>query len=641
MIALWIAIVSVVAYILHSWRCLARNIAAAKRSGLPYVVQPIYTFNRAWLVTHRIWLPLLRKLPSAWTCPWIEFLDPDWPWSIKFNPFEQLGCDVFLAVSPKKCAAFVGSPEAINQITARRNDFPKPVWLYKNIDVYGKNVVSSEGMVWRQHRKITSPSFSERNNGLVWEETVHQVQSMIAGWIGKGPVGAKTIQSPAADAMRATLHIISRAGFGVRLLWPHEESGLDRCSVKRDGYTSTNTPSPGHSMSYSHAMTQLLENVMWIPVLPLWFLARSPFRVHRLAHEACVEWGKYMVDLYQTKKNQLYCGDAEATGGMDILGAMIRGSGLKPEHSRPNNSQKSQTSEGQMLSDSEILGNAFVITLAGHETTSNTIHFSLLLLALNWDSQERLQKDIDRILEGRPVEEWSYEQDFPKLFAGMPGAVMNEELRLIPPILLIPKSTPDDAPQALTVDGKQIVIPAGSDVSLCPMALHRNRKFWPSQPDLDYFRPDRWFVKPAYGLSESPSSDDLTPNAEPEELKPSNGSDVPRSHYQPVKGAFAPFSQGHRSCIGRRFAQVEVVASLAVIFRDYSVELAVDEFASDEEVAKMPPGGAERRRVWQMAAGRAEDLLKNNMSSIITLQMRGAHVPLRLVRRGEERFVFR
>lgn len=109
--------------------------------------------------------------------------------------------------------------------------------------------------------------------------------------------------------------------------------------------------------------------------------------------------------------------------------------------------------------------------------------------------------------------------------------------------------------------------------------------------------------------------------------------------FKPAKGSFIPFSDGYRSCIGRRFAQVELLAVFAVIFRDYSVELAVDEYATDAEIAAMPKGGEERRRVWQKAADRADYLMTKTMTSIITSQMRGTDVPLRFVRRGEERFM--
>lgn len=64
---------------------------------------------------------------------------------------------------------------------------------------------------WRQHRKISAPSFSEKNNELVWNETLHQTQAMLEGWNRHGGLASEV----AKDTMTMTLNVISRAGFGV------------------------------------------------------------------------------------------------------------------------------------------------------------------------------------------------------------------------------------------------------------------------------------------------------------------------------------------------------------------------------------------------------------------------------------------
>jgi len=61
------------AYFVNYYLKLRTNIAAAKQSGLPYVIVPIFTFNRFWLITHRLWLRLLKQLPNSWTEDWIPY----------------------------------------------------------------------------------------------------------------------------------------------------------------------------------------------------------------------------------------------------------------------------------------------------------------------------------------------------------------------------------------------------------------------------------------------------------------------------------------------------------------------------------------------------------------------------------------
>ena len=158
---------------------------------------------------------------------------------------------------------------AITEIVARRNDFPKPVYIYKLIDIFGKNVISSEGQIWRQHRKITSPPFTEKNNHMVWSESLHQTEAMLKSWTGPPGTPPRTIATLAADTMRLSLHVISRAGFGVRLPWPGVENEQ---AVEVPGMTE------GHTMTYVEALTELVEHLFWIILMPHWLLRKSQRR---------------------------------------------------------------------------------------------------------------------------------------------------------------------------------------------------------------------------------------------------------------------------------------------------------------------------------------------------------------------------
>jgi len=261
---------------------------------------------------------------------------------------------------------------------------------------------------------------------------------------------------------------------------------------------------------------------------------------------------------------------------------------------------------------------------------------------VNPSSQKHLQRDLDEIFQGRPVNQWDYDKDVPKLFGSMAGAVLNEELRLIPPVVGIPKSTTPGNPQPLTVNGKKCTVPENTYIALmCPSA-HRNPNQWPTGPhadpnnpthpysnldnDLEEFKPERWLLDPTTTIPEP------TNPSEPPDLAVSTAPDTSPALYKPPKGAYIPFSEGHRSCLGRRFAQIELLAFLAILFSQYSVELAVDEWASDEKVERM--GEVGRREVWGKAKKKVERMLVEDMGSVITLQLRKGFVGLRFVRRG-------
>ena len=218
---------------------------------------------------------------------------------------------------------------------------------------------------------------------------------------------------------------------------------------------------------------------------------------------------------------------------------------------------------------------------------------------------------------------------------------MNEQLRLMPAILNVPKVTAGD--QLVSVDGREFPISSGTFIQLNVVATNRNPRYWPHSPskrtgksnDLDDFVPERWLSNTTLSNSQ-PNVDEKQEDVDGLE-EASYDTSTSGSLFKPVKNSFISFSEGARACPGRRFAQVEITAVLTAIFQKYSVELDVSEWASDEEVARM--GTAEKRAVYQKAMIRAESVLKRCEQRTITLQMRpGDKVPVRLVVRGKERF---
>ena len=330
-----------------------------------------------------------------------------------------------------------------------------------------------------------------------------------------------------------------------------------------------------------------------------------------------------------------------------MIGALIKGAGITKESLESSDqagvdisqhSNDSTVRKGQLLSDDEILGNAFVFIIAGHETTANTIHFGILNLALNIPAQRRLQAHLDEVLGDRPAENLELSQDFQKLAGGYTGAVLNETLRLFPPVLIIPKEVTSSSSQSISMNGKSHVLPAGAALNLNSYCTHTNPAYWspedPSDPDdLRKFKPERWIRENGHK-----THDQSEPEIKDDEIEGPTGQGTSSSLFQPIRGSYVPFSDGHRGCLGRRFAQVEMAAAMAVMFSRFSVELAVDEWASDEEVEKMD--AQQRKKVWDSAVRRANWLMQKGSGTRLTLQLQKGNVKVRFVQRGKERFDF-
>lgn len=254
------------------------NIRRAQRSGLHYKLVPWYSYNRAVSVIFS--RTLLRALENWFPNPaptsWRRLVTSNWPWKLGYAPFKDLGTDTFLTVAPGGIIMQTADASVISQITSRGTDFLKATHLYTSVDIYGKNVVSSEGAAWRRHRKLTAPSFSERCNHLVWRETLEQSRAMLAKWKGmKGPRGVRCVDG---DTKILSLNVISRAGLGRKMEWPREEG---RNVSDENGLGS------GHRMSFTYSIHYLLQHVLYVMVFPKWLLSKSPPLPHKSIEHRC------------------------------------------------------------------------------------------------------------------------------------------------------------------------------------------------------------------------------------------------------------------------------------------------------------------------------------------------------------------
>ncbi|KAL8858263.1 MAG: hypothetical protein Q9178_005126, partial [Gyalolechia marmorata] len=223
------------------------------------------------------------------------------------------------------------------------------------------------------------------------------------------------------------------------------------------------------------------------------------------------------------------------------------------------------TARSKPLSIDEILGNIFVFNFAGHDTTSISLAYALFLLVAHPEVQDWISEEINFYLasEDNPSQ-WQYEATFPKLQRCL--AVLLETLRLYNPIPGVPKHT-GSRPQHLTLsDNKTLNIPANTLVVPNLQALHTHPRYWGF--DSLIWRPSRWITS---SLSSTPTTTiktDLKTTFSTEKL------------LTPKKGTFIAWSEGLQNCPGKKFAQVEFVATMARLFKGHRAE-AVPRFEGE------------------------------------------------------------
>ncbi|KAK9820625.1 hypothetical protein WJX72_012453 [[Myrmecia] bisecta] len=181
---------------------------------------------------------------------------------------------------------------------------------------------------------------------------------------------------------------------------------------------------------------------------------------------------------------------------------------------------------GAGLTDRQIAANCNTLILAGHETTANTLTFTIFLVARHPDVERKLLAEIDAFGDRQPGLE-DLDKHFPYA-----EAVIKESMRMYPAVVQTGRTAEEDS----MVGGR--LIPKGTWVHFAIYSIHHNPAYWP-QPAV--FRPER-FLCQAECANRHPN-------------------------------AFLPFGLGPRMCIGWRMADQEARIALIRLYQRFVFRL--------------------------------------------------------------------
>ncbi|GAD94779.1 conserved hypothetical protein [Paecilomyces variotii No. 5] len=577
---LWATLIALpLIYVLNLSIRFLHNLQLARKTNLPYIIFPLFEANLLYIgLFETKWFPYVL---SNWAPEWIADYVNDGifkaRWSVKDRMAKKYG-GVYLYVTPGGISCNVGDAEVVNQICKARHSFIKP------IEHLGRYI---------------APVFNDRNYALVWTESLEQATQMLDYWVEEHSTASSkhifTIPDTREDILKLTLNIICSAGFGVKLPFkPTPQALSPAADMKVDGlFKDAVEPPRGYTFTFRGVMEYMNRSLLSVflanGVLPKWVPRWSVpfFKVDFAAHD---DLGRYLQVLVNSAE-----GDKDESH--DLLQSIVRSRRDERNLSEADANRQAMQNKRPGLSDEEVLGNVYIFSIAGHETTATTLRFALVLLALHQDIQDELYDEISRVLSDglTNASEWGYTATFPNLI--MPLCVMLETLRLFPPAPSIPKKTAA-GPVSLNYNGQTHHLPPDVRVNLNASALHYSEKYWGQ--DTNTFDPRRWDKRNASSfLARNDGTEGLSaPGLESSHI------------HKPARGTYISFSDGMRACIGRRFAQVEFVAVLVAIFSRYRVRLG-----------KIPQDESERD-----VKRRVEKALGESLS-FITLSMR-EDVPL-------------
>src|SRR5690349_375778 len=256
---------------------------------------------------------------------------------------------------------------------------------------------------------------------------------------------------------------------------------------------------------FVESLVRSLETIMMIRGLPmenLWMQKR------RRDLAADVAFMNKMVDEIVAERRR----NTDATDMKDMLAAMMTGV---------------DRATGEQLDDVNIRYQINTFLIAGHETTSGLLTYSLYALLKHPDLLKIAYEEVDRVLGPDLAAKPTYQQVTELTYITQ---ILKESLRLWPPAPAYGISPLKDE----SIGGGKYRLKKGTFITILVTALHRDPSVWGPNPDA--FNPENF-------------------SREAEAARPVN--------------AWKPFGNGQRACIGRGFAMHEAALAIGMILQRF------------------------------------------------------------------------
>lgn len=342
-----------------------------------------------------------------------------------------------ISIGPKQLYVFNHPADAKHVLADNAANYHKGIGLVQAKRAIGDGLLTSDGPLWREQRKMIQPVFQAKRiaeqAGVIADEAAKLVGRLRARQ-GGDPVDITE------EMTGLTLGVLGRA-----LL----ESDLG-------GYAGI-----GHS--FEAVQDQAMFEMVTLGMLPLWV----PLPKQRRFRKARQHLDGIVDALVQQR-----LATPSATGD-DVISRLI-------------DSTRGETdpAAGRKRMHDELV----TLLLAGHETTASTLSWSLHLIDDHPEVWHRMHEEAVSVLGDRPPE---YEDLHKLSYIAM---VVQEVMRLYPPVWILPRLAQQDD----EVGGYHV--PAGADVVICPYTMHRNPEFWtdPERFDPERFGADAPGVRHRY-----------------------------------------------------------------------------------------------------------------------------------------------
>jgi cytochrome P450 len=367
----------------------------------------------------------------------------------------------------------VNDPELVNEVLVRDPDaFPKSDRIGAGLrPLLGDSVFLTNGDKWKRQRRIIDPAFEGGRLRDTFPGIRDAADAGVARLAGLPPDMPQEIEA-------ITSHIAADVIFRTLFSIPIEDETAQEVFHAFRAYQRTQ------------------------PILNLAAFVRGPSWMPRFFRSETRQTARQIRGLI-TKLTQ---------DRLDLIA-----SGNAPDDLATKILTTKDPVTGETFSLDEMIDQVAIFFLAGHETSASALAWSLYLLALHPEWQDRLCEEANAFSGAFT--------DISKL--KQTRDVFRETLRLYPAVPMMVR----EAAAAKEFRGRKIM--RGAQIVLSPWHLHRHERLWDNP---DGFDPARWDTE--------------------------NGKVCARD-------AYMPFSAGPRICSGAGFALIEGVVVLARLLKAY------------------------------------------------------------------------
>lgn len=413
----------------------------------------------------------------------------------------------------------VSDPRALYHIFVKDHETiwdESPIFVKVNLRIFGPGLVSTLGPQHRKQRKLVNPVFSAkhlRDTTPALDEVTTKLADVMSKLAGNG----KEIE--VYDWLsRAALEGIGQSGFG------YSFNALD-VQGKLHPYAASVKLLHNRLLS-----STIMEQFIIFPFIEKWNPGGRGFQRWVMSN---LTWGTYReisdvvdtmertaIEIYEHRKQELEKGSAVSGAGKDILSALMQ--------------VNSSSSAAEKMTDEEILAQITTMVFAGMDTTSSAMSRLLWVLSTHQEAQDRLREEIRQAKENYgPTLTYDEIMGLPYL-----DAVVRETLRMYPPVPVTNRGAAKDAvlPLHTPVQGAngkvltEVIVPGNTDVLISLVGCNTSTQLW--GPDAGEWKPERW-------LDEAPQT-------------------LTDAKIAGVYSNLMTFIAGSRSCVGFKFAQLEI-----------------------------------------------------------------------------------